>query len=233
MAAISRGVAAEFDERRGEYDRAAEQLEQALAFMTDIGVGGYRVLLLARLAIVHLCAGNLDRADELLTESMRLADELAFAPVRALSLNGIANVRRRQGRLEEAEGAATRALNLYRGSFRSASAPRPIATLATRCLRARPRRWRCSASSPRLGMTRPGARRAPPGTRTSADHGRRAKHCTRARGACGHGCARRRGRTRGATARRRGRAARRRAGGAGSQRAIRHRSGRCSGARPS
>jgi predicted ATPase/DNA-binding SARP family transcriptional activator len=117
MAAITRGVVAEFDERRGDYAAATAQIEQALAFTTAMRVGGFHASLLARLAGIHVHAGELDAADELLARSMPLAEDLAYAPVRAQSLLGIANVRRRQGRLDDAERAAREALALYQGTM--------------------------------------------------------------------------------------------------------------------
>ena len=124
MASIALGVVADFDERRGDHERADEALARALAVAVELRVGGLQSSLLARLGIVAARTGDFDRADDLLDRALTLADELGYPPVRAQALNGIANVRRRQGRLGEAEAAAQSALELYRGSFGTAFSAR-------------------------------------------------------------------------------------------------------------
>src|SRR5262249_34708331 len=98
MGSVALSTVADFDERRGCYDRATEALARALVVATDLRVGGLQSSLLARLGIVAARTGDLVRAEDLLAQALALADELAYPPVRAQALNGLADVRRHQGR---------------------------------------------------------------------------------------------------------------------------------------
>ena len=65
MLAITLGFLADFDERHGRYQRAVEELDEAVALAEDVGMRGFVGSLYCRSAWALLEEGDVEGADEM------------------------------------------------------------------------------------------------------------------------------------------------------------------------
>jgi predicted ATPase/DNA-binding SARP family transcriptional activator len=112
MRTICLGMLADFDERAGRYEAAADRLEEAVGLCEALGLRGFNGSLLARLAWQLLQSGDVARAEVMSARSLELGRRLRHLPVLYLALTGSAVLHRHHGRNGDAAAAATEALGL-------------------------------------------------------------------------------------------------------------------------
>jgi predicted ATPase/DNA-binding SARP family transcriptional activator len=113
MLAMCRGIVADFDERRGNYQAAIDNLDEAIAINDALGLRGFNGSLLARLGWALLQDGDVARAELAYNRALDLGRRLNNTPVIFLALTGRAVVHRLDGRNDTAAEAAVEALERY------------------------------------------------------------------------------------------------------------------------
>ncbi len=113
MRAMCLGMVADFEERRGDYRDAINNLDEAVATNDTLGLRGFNGSLLARLGWALLQDGDTARAELAYNRALDLARRLSNTQVAFLALTGRAVVHRLDGRIGSAAEAATEALDLY------------------------------------------------------------------------------------------------------------------------
>ncbi|MEY2400781.1 MAG: hypothetical protein QOJ08_892, partial [Ilumatobacteraceae bacterium] len=113
MRAMCLGMVADFEERRGSYQDAINNLDEAVATNDALGLRGFNGSLLARLGWALLQDGDTVRAEVAYNRALDLARRLSNTPVAFLALTGRAVLHRLDGRIESAAEAAHEALDLY------------------------------------------------------------------------------------------------------------------------
>jgi predicted ATPase/DNA-binding SARP family transcriptional activator len=113
MRAMCLGMVADFEERRGNYRDAINNLDEAVATNDALGLRGFNGSLLARLGWALLQDGDTARAELAYNRALDLARRLSNTPVAFLALAGRAVLHRLDGRNSTAAEAATEALELY------------------------------------------------------------------------------------------------------------------------
>jgi predicted ATPase/DNA-binding SARP family transcriptional activator len=113
MRAMCLGMVADFEERRGNYTDAINNLDEAVATNDALGLRGFNGSLLARLGWALLQDGDTARAELAYNRALDLARRLSNTQVAFLALAGRAVLHRRDGRKATAAEAATEALELY------------------------------------------------------------------------------------------------------------------------
>ena len=113
MRSMCLGMVADFDERVGDYEGAADVLEEAIDINDALGLQGFMGALLARLGWVSLHRNDLARAERTYGRALELGRRLSHTSVIFLSLAGLAEVHRQRGRNGDAEHAAVDALDIY------------------------------------------------------------------------------------------------------------------------
>ncbi len=113
MRSMCLGMVADFDERRGDYAAAIEDLDSAIAINDAVGLRGFNGSLLARLGWALLQDGNAARAEVAYNRALEVARRLSNTPVGFLALTGLAVLHRLNGRNDAAVAAATEGLDLY------------------------------------------------------------------------------------------------------------------------
>ena len=113
MRAMCLGMVADFEERRGDYREAINNLDEAVATNDALGLRGFNGSLLARLGWALLQDGDTARAELAYNRALDLARRLNNTPVAFLALTGRAVLHRLDGRIDSAAEAATEALELY------------------------------------------------------------------------------------------------------------------------
>jgi tetratricopeptide (TPR) repeat protein len=104
------------DARQGRYQRAADQLEQALALSRQAGDQADEARALGNLGIVRYQQGRYQQAASHYRQALSLFRELGDQTGEASALTSLANVAVRQGRYQQAASQLRRALALYRES---------------------------------------------------------------------------------------------------------------------
>ncbi|HEX2781944.1 MAG TPA: BTAD domain-containing putative transcriptional regulator, partial [Ilumatobacteraceae bacterium] len=113
MRSMCLGMVADFDERRGDYAKAIEDLDAAVAINDAIGFRGFNGSLLARLGWALLQDGHPARAELAYNRALDVARRLSNTPVVFLALTGLAVLHRLHGRTDAAVASATEGLDLY------------------------------------------------------------------------------------------------------------------------
>jgi predicted ATPase/DNA-binding SARP family transcriptional activator len=113
MLAMCFGIVADFDERRGNYQAAIDNLDEAIATNDALGLRGFNGSLLARLGWALLQGGDEARAELAYNRALDLGRRLNNTPVIFLALTGRAVVHRLDGRNDTAAEAAIEALERY------------------------------------------------------------------------------------------------------------------------
>ena len=113
MRAMTIGIVADFDERRGDYQAAIDCLDEAIATNESLGLRGFNGSLLARLGWALLQDGNQERAELAYGRALDTARRLRNIPLAFTALTGVAAIHRMHGRNGEAAEAATEALDIY------------------------------------------------------------------------------------------------------------------------
>ena len=122
MQAVCLGMLASFDAGRDELAKASEELERAIRLNEERGLVGYMGVLLGRLGVMRMAAGEFDAARVANARSLELGRRLMDLPVLGVALSSTARLALRLGRLDEAAHAATEAIEIYRSG---ASGPSP------------------------------------------------------------------------------------------------------------
>jgi tetratricopeptide (TPR) repeat protein len=113
MRAMCLGMVADFEERRGDYRDAINNLDEAVATNDALGLRGFNGSLLARLGWALLQDGDTARAELAYNRALDLGRRLSNTQVAFFALTGRAVLHRLDGRSGSAAEAATEALDLY------------------------------------------------------------------------------------------------------------------------